>query len=240
MSPSTASVLIVDDDGLVRELIATYLEAEGFSVRHAEDGVALDRELAAAKPDVVLLDLALPGEDGLTVLRRTRHLLDAAIIIMSSRTDVIDRVAGLEAGADDYLSKPVHPRELLARVRTVLRRMHPAPREPAPAGDTSFSFHGYTLYQQSRRLVGKDGGSIELTSGEFDLLSVFITHAGMPLERDRLLDLTSGPGWASFDRSIDQRVRRLRTKIEPDPNVPTMIKSVRGVGYLFAGPVTRG
>ena len=168
-----------------------------------------------------------------------------AVILLTSRDDVIDRVAGLEAGADDYIGKPFHPREVLARVRTVLRR----PREASPAAgggsggvgeaDTVYGFAGWELHVRSRRVVAPDGGDVPLTTAEFDLLLAFATHPGHVLERDRLMELAKGRAWAASDRSVDQQVARLRRKIEADPGRPLLIKSVRGAGYVLAAEVRR-
>ena len=235
-----AQVLIVDDDRLVRTMVADYLRSEGIRVSEAVDGAALVDDIVRLDPDLVLLDLVLPGEDGLSLLRRIRGRSGVAIIIVTSRNDVIDRVAGLEAGADDYMGKPAHPREVLARIRTVLRRTMNGKAAPAPAAaDPAYAFEGHVLHVDQRRLVGPNGQEVPLTGSEFDLLLAFVSHPRRALERDQLMELVKGRAWAAFDRSIDQRVGRLRRKIEPDPAQPRLIKAVRGVGYLFAGAVTR-
>ncbi len=230
--------MIVDDDRLLRSMLADYLRAEGIRITEAADGAALTDEIERSGPELVLLDLMLPGEDGLSLLRRIRSRSHVAIIIVTSRNDVIVRVAGLEAGADDYMGKPAHPREVLARIRTVLRRLQPV-SAPSADSERAFAFEGFTLRPDERRLIGPDGQDVALTGSEFDLLVTFLSHPRRALERDKLMVLVQGRSWAAFDRSIDQRVGRLRRKIEPDPANPRLIRAVRGVGYLFSGAVTR-
>ena len=237
-----AHVLLVDDDELLRDLVTSYLEAHGFRVTPAADGRAMREVLARAPVDLILLDLTLPGEDGFTLAREVRSMSRTPIVIISANSDVIDRVAGLEAGADDYVAKPLHLREVLARVRAVLRRADPAGPEVGAADaekDSAYRFEGWELYPEARRLVALDGQEVSLTAGEFDLLLALVTNPGRVLTRDRLLDLTKGRDWAAFDRSVDQQVGRLRRKIEADPGNPSLIKSVRGVGYVFASVVRR-
>lgn len=233
-------VLIVDDDDIVREMFASYLTAQGLHVSQVSSGAALLAQTTGGQYDLLMLDLLMPGIDGLSLLRQIRRHDDVGIIIVTSRGDVIDRVAGLEAGADDYLVKPVHPREVLARIRTVLRRL--GSRPPPSGGEDSenvFVFGGLELHRDHRRLIGHDGAEIELTSGEFELLLALVRHPGRPLSRDRLMDLIKGPSWAAYDRSIDQQIARLRRKIEPEPAKPRLVRSIRGVGYLFAETVER-
>jgi two-component system phosphate regulon response regulator OmpR len=232
-------VLIVDDDPRVRSMLARYLSGEGFRVGEAGDGPAMRACLAREVPDLVLLDLNLPGEDGLTLARELRAAHPAlGLVMVTGRADVIDKVVGLEVGADDYIAKPFNLREVLARVRTVLRRARPS-APPAEAGPT-LEFEGWTVEPAKRRVRAPDGREVALTTGEFDLLLAFATHPGRVLDRDRLLDLVKGRDWAAHDRSVDQQVARLRKKVEPDPANPSLIKSVRGVGYLFAADVRHG
>jgi two-component system, OmpR family, response regulator len=247
--PEAVHILIVDDDPRVRTMLARYLGAEGFKVSEAGDGAAMRAALAGGNVGLVLLDLVLPGEDGLALAREVRAKSDeVGIVMVTGRNDVIDCVAGLEVGADDYIAKPFHLREVLARVRSVLRRRaRPGPASAAGetgsgAGDGGevFRFEGWTVEPARRRVTGSDGGEVALTTGEFDLLLAFVTHAGRVLERDRLMDLIKGREWAAYDRSIDQQIARLRRKIEADPASPSLIRSVRGVGYLFAADVRRG
>jgi two-component system, OmpR family, response regulator len=244
IAPSGAvHLLIVDDDPRVRAMLVRYLAGEGFRLSEAGDGAAMRASLARTEVDLVLLDLVLPGEDGLTLAREIRAANPGTgIVMITGRDDVIDRVAGLEVGADDYIAKPFHLREVLARVRSVLRRRQPqssAGVTVEPTGDM-LRFEGWRIEPGKRRVVGPDGAEVPLTTGEFDLLLVFASHAGRVLERDRLLDLVKGREWAAYERSIDQQVARLRRKIEADPANPTLIRSVRGVGYLFAAEVRRG
>jgi two-component system phosphate regulon response regulator OmpR len=234
-------ILIVDDDPRLRSMLARYLIGEGFKVTEAADGAGMRAAMAEGRVDLVLLDLVLQSDDGLTLARELRSSSTVGIIMLTGRSDIIDRVAGLEVGADDYIAKPFHLREVLARARSVLRRtrsMGPAPT-PAPAKDTGgvYRFEGWELRVGQRRLLSPEGDDISLTGGEFDLLLAFVTHPGRVLTRDQLMDLTSARVWAAFDRSIDQRVARLRKRIEPDAAEPRFIKSVRGAGYMFAAAV---
>ncbi|MFP4062015.1 MAG: response regulator [Halochromatium sp.] len=223
-------VLVVDDDASLRELLQDYLQREGFKVSGVPDGVALFERLAARKPDIIILDLMLPGDDGLTIARRLRQQTQMPIIMLSARGDEIDRIVGLEVGADDYLAKPFNPRELLARIRAVLRRPAHNGNDGASAGQ--FSFGPYRLEPASRRLT-RDGERIALTGSEFDLLRIFAEHPNRVLDRDRLLDLLKGYERNPFDRSIDVQVARLRAKIEPDKKAPCYIRTVWGRGYIF-------
>lgn len=205
-------------------------------VSEAANGAMMREALIRdAEVDLILLDLVMPGENGLALARQIRERSDVGLIIMSALNDVIDRVTGLELGADDYLCKPVHPREVLARIRAVLRRRIPTPRVNTPAPtDTVYCFEDWELHGGTRRLLSVDGREVPLTTMEFDLLMVFAAHAGRVLDRDQLMDLTKGRDWAAFDRSVDQQVGRLRRKIEIDPANPSLIKTVRGAGYIFA------
>ncbi|MCG8354441.1 MAG: response regulator [Kiloniellales bacterium] len=239
-------ILVVDDEPRVRRMLKTYLDGEGFSVREAEDGAAMRREMATARPDIVLLDLVIPGEDGLSLLRELRRVSDMPVIMITGHGDPIDRVAGLEAGADDYITKPFHLREVLARVRTVLRRSQErasdAPGTPAAAvpAATAVAFAGWRLDLDARELLDATGSMVPLTTGEFQLLAAFVRHPNRPLNRDQLMDLVRDRDWTPFDRSIDTQVGRLRKKIESDPKKPSLIKTVRGVGYVFTAKVTPG
>jgi two-component system OmpR family response regulator len=246
--PKGIHVLIVDDDPRVRTMLARYFGADGFKVSEAGDGAAMRACLAGGDVDLVLLDLVLPGEDGLALAREIRAESDeVGIVMVSGRDDVIDRVAGLEVGADDYIAKPFHLREVLARARSVLRRRArpgaaSAAGEPGPGkGDAGevFRFEDWTVEPAMRRVTGPDGREVALTTGEFGLLLAFLAHPGRVLDRDRLMDLVKGREWAAYDRGVDQQVARLRRKIEPDPASPSLIRSVRGVGYLFAAEVRR-
>ena len=237
-------ILVVDDDKGIRRMLRRYLEAEGFQVSEAADGTALRAALKDAKIDLVLLDLVMPGEDGLSLARDIRRHSSVPIIILTGKGDLIDRVVGLEAGADDYLTKPFHLREVLARIRSVLRRTR-APAQPSeedkppsPGSGEILGFLGWELDLTRRELHPPSGDRVALTTGEFELLRVFARNANRVLTRDQLLDLVKGRGWSAFDRSIDTQVARLRRKIERDPGKPELIKTVRGAGYVFAAAVT--
>jgi DNA-binding response OmpR family regulator len=237
-------ILIVDDEAKIRQMLTRYLTDEGFQVSAAESGSSMREHLARGKVDLILLDLVLPGEDGLQLAREIRAQPGSGtigIIMLTGRSDMVDMVVGLELGADDYIAKPFHLREVLARIKSVLRRLHPAP-SAAPselqgrAGEL-VRFDGWQLDLGRRELKAPDGSEIPLTTGEFDLLVTFAQHPGRVLNRDQLMDLTRGRQWEAIDRSIDAQVARLRRKIEPDPKTPTLIKSVRGVGYVFTGRI---
>ena len=234
-------VLVVDDDASLREMLAEYLGSHGFSVSVAADGEAMRAEIERVAPDVVLLDLRLPREDGLTLARYLREHYDIGIIMVTGSGEVVDRIVGLEVGADDYVTKPFDPRELLARVKSVMRRMHTRP-VPAAAGDPSVAardpparirFGRCQLDPDARQLFDADGREIPVTAMEFDLLKVFAEHPGKALSRDRLLTLTRNREWDPYDRSIDIRVARLRRKVEGVGDGPSVIRTVRGVGYMY-------
>ncbi|WP_372421418.1 response regulator [Salinarimonas chemoclinalis] len=232
-------ILVVDDDPGIRQMLTRYLADEGFRVSAAESGAAMWAVLETDPADLVLLDLVLPQDDGLILARELRQRSDVGIIMVTGRGDVVDRVVGLEIGADDYIAKPFHLREVLARIKTVLRRLAPRAAPPEPAHGVTMRFHGFVLDRERRRLLAPSGEDVRLTGGEYALLTVFLEHAGRVLDRDRLMDLTRGRDWAAYDRTIDAQVARLRKKIEARPKEPELIKSVRGVGYVFAGRVTR-
>ncbi|EIM28823.1 response regulator [Microvirga lotononidis] len=238
-------ILIVDDDARIRQMISRYLADEGFQVSAAANGEAMRECLTKSKIDLVLLDLVLPGEDGFQLAREVRARPSTGktgIIMLTGRSDMVDMVVGLEVGADDYIAKPFHLREVLARIRSVLRRTQPTlPLEPSPmalphAGDV-IRFDGWRLDLGRRELKAPNGAEITLTTGEFELLATFARHPGRVLNRDQLMDLTRGRHWEAIDRSIDAQVARLRRKIETDPKHPMLVKSVRGVGYVFTGHV---
>jgi two-component system phosphate regulon response regulator OmpR len=228
-------VLIVDDDAVIRETTGDYLSAHGFEIAFAADGAQMRAAFTAAVPDVVLLDLRLPGEDGLSLTRWLREHHDVGIIMVTGAGEVVDRVVGLELGADDYLAKPFDPRELRARLSSVLRRTKERARQ-APAGDAGagrVKVGRCTLDLATHQLLDDKGGALPLTGMEFDLLRVFVENANRVLTRDQLLTLTRNREWEPFDRSIDIRIARLRRKIEADPARPEAIKTVRGAGYMF-------
>lgn len=228
-------VYVTDDDAGIRELVAEYLASQGYAVETAEDAVSLDRLLAVRLPDLLVLDWMMPGEDGLSIARRLRAQPGfPPIIMLSAKGEDIDRIIGLEVGADDYLAKPFNPRELLARIRAVLRRPSGAPASPATAVETPRLIHfGPFSANLDARTLSRDGEEISLTSGEYELLEIFVTHANRALSRDWLMDRLRGFERDPFDRSIDVRVNRLRKKIEDDPASPAYIRTQRGQGYLF-------
>ena len=241
---SLASLLIVDDDASVREMLGEYLADHGFAVRTAGDGATMRAELERALPDLVLLDLRLPGEDGLTLARFLREHYDLGIVMVTASGDTVDRVVGLEVGADDYVAKPFDPRELLARIKSVLRRMQARAPEPAQAGDAATPagtpkrqrFGRCEVELESRRLFDVAAGGVEvpMTAMEYDLIRVFLANPNRVLSRDQLLQHTRHREWEPFDRSIDIRIGRLRRKVEPDPQgEPRCIRTVRNGGYMF-------
>ena len=222
-------VLVVDDDPALRNLLSDYLTDVGFSVDLAADGEQMRRALSTSMPDVIVLDLMLPGADGLALTREVRASSNVPILMLSARGDEIDRVVGLEVGADDYIAKPFSPRELLARLRALLRRAQVA---PAVQSVETPAFGPFRLEVASRRLLkGRD--DVGLSTAEFDLLRVFVERPNRVLSRDLLLDLLKGYERDPFDRTVDIRVARLRRKIESDPSSPAFIRTVRGEGYLF-------
>ena len=225
---------MVEDDASVRRMIAEYLAEHGYTVTEADSGAAMRSELERSLPDVVLLDVRLPGEDGLTLARYLRERYDDGIIMVTGASDVIDRVVGLEIGADDYLTKPFDPRELLARVKSVMRRLQASPpsQVAAPVGARVVVGRCF-LDLASHQLFDGDGQELAMTSMEFDLLKVFVEHPNKVLSRDQILTATRNREWEPFDRSIDIRIARLRRKVEADPENPQAIKTVRGAGYMF-------
>ena len=230
---SVPHVLVVDDEAAIGELIRNYLGRHGFRVSLAADGSEMRRQMEQERVDLVLLDLGLPGEDGLTLTRHIRSHSNVGVIIVTGSGESVDRIVGLELGADDFVSKPFDLRELLARVRSVLRRTNPAiPGEP-PARASAVRFSGWTLDTQSRRLFAPDGSEVALTTGEYELLQVFVDNPNKVLSRDQLLQATRNRDAAPFDRAIDMQITRLRRKIEVDADKPLLIKAVRGAGYIF-------
>jgi len=223
-------LLVVDDDAELRELAEAYLSQQGFDVASVADGTAMDARLANEKFDLLILDLMLPGEDGLSIAKRLKGKIDIPIIMVSAQGEDIDRIVGLEVGADDYIAKPFNPRELLARIRAVLRRAKARPAS-GERGDV-IRFGEFELDLGAHRLTRR-GEIVSLTSGEFDLLAILARHPNKVLDRDRILDLLTGAERSPFDRSIDVRVTRLRGKLERDPSKPVYIKTIWGKGYLF-------
>jgi len=226
----TANLLVVDDDPEIRELTREYLVQQGFHVDCVDGGEAMDAHLAHHPVDLIILDLMLPGEHGLTLARRLKSDGDIPIIIISAQGDDVDRIVGLEVGADDYIAKPFNPRELLARIRAVLRRSRRIQESALQEEDIRF---GPFLLNLAAHQLTREGRVVPLTSGEFDLLAILAANPNKVLHRDRILDLLTGAERSPFDRSIDVRVTRLRGKIESDPSRPVYIKTIWGKGYMF-------
>lgn len=231
-------VLVVDDDPDVRDLLDDYLSGQGYAVIPADGAAAARSLLDAEKPDLVLLDVGLPGEDGLSLARHIRERFDIGIIMISGAGETLDRIVGLEVGADDYVAKPFDPRELKARLKSVLRRYQRVPQpEPqgAPESGTNrrVTVGSCVLDLDSRQLFDGQGAEVPLTRMEFELLEVLVRRPNRPLTRDQILNLTQNRDWDPFDRSIDIRIARLRRKIEPDPDKPQYIRTVRGLGYMY-------
>lgn len=234
--PDLLQLLVVDDDPDVRRVLHRYFSAQGFEVSTAASGAEMHDALAHQTTDLVLLDLGLPGEDGFELTRELRKRWNGALIIITGRGESVDRVVGLELGADDYVTKPFDLRELLARVRSVLRRS--AARAVASAV-SAFSFAGFRLDTLARSLHDAQGNTIALTTGEFELLRVFVEHPNRVLSRDDLMSHIHGRNAGPYDRAIDVQIARLRRKIESNPANPKLIKSVRSAGYLFATSVSK-
>lgn len=238
MNDPASHILVVDDEASVRRLLRACFEPEGFRVSEAETGQDVHDLLTRETVDLITLDLNLGGEDGLMIAREIKTKADVPIIMVTGKSDTIDAVVGLELGADDYITKPFHVREVLARVKTVLRRAQ-TPAQRSPVQDTLacaevVKFAGWTLHLGNRELRSPDNTACELTTGEFDLLHVLVKNRQRVLSRDQIMDHVKGHGWSPLDRSIDNQIARLRKKIEPDPATPTLIKTVRGVGYTLA------
>ena len=225
------TILVVEDDAKIRTLLRRALEGDGAEVLEAPDGGGALAILGDRRPDLVTLDLDLGGSDGLEVAREVRKTSAVPIIMITGKGDVIDRVVGLELGADDYIAKPFHVREVLARVKSVLRRGN-APAAPGPAG-AAVRLDGLTLDLDRMEVRARDGRSCDMTTADIQLLRAFVDHPQRALSRDRLMDLTRGTDWSPLDRAIDNQVARLRKKIERDPSDPQLIRTVRGVGYML-------
>lgn len=233
MNATITAILIVEDDPEIGRLVAGLLEREGFSARVAPDGRAMDGLLKMTRPDLVILDLMLPGEDGLAICRRLQAL-KLPILMLSAKSDEIDRVVGLEMGADDYLTKPFSPRELVARVRAILRRVQAGPAETS---GRRYGFGAFIIDLDARDLQHQEAGPVPLTSAEFDLLACFVTHPRRVLTRDQILDWTHGRSMEAYDRTVDMQISRLRKKLDAAGGAAA-ISTVRNGGYLFT-PVVR-
>lgn len=237
----SSEILVVDDDANIRHLLRTALEREGYAVSEANDAQSATSRLEGGGIALITLDLSLGRDDGLTLARNIRARSDVPIIMVTGKSDAIDRVVGLELGADDYVSKPFNLREVVARVRAVLRRHELVRFAPHPTvKHERFSFASWTLDVTGRALSGDNDKISDLTTGEFNLLELFVRRPQRVLTRDEIMDLLKGHDWSPMDRSIDALIVRLRKKIEPDAAKPTHIKTVRGVGYVFASDVHRG
>ncbi|MGY2050364.1 response regulator [Methylobacterium sp. JK268] len=236
---STPHILLVEDDREISQLVARYLRGSDLRVSVAGDAREMDRLLADSRVDLIVLDLMLPGEDGLSVCRRLRAQSTVPILMLTAKGEEIDRIVGLELGADDYLAKPFNPRELLARIRAVLRRGNGGGGTRDEEGPRRLGFAGFVLDAGLRQLLNPDGAQVALTAAEFDLLHAMCLRPGRVLSRDQLLDLTQGRAPGPFERSIDVLVSRIRQKIERDPRNPEMIKTIRSGGYVFTPDVTR-
>lgn len=229
-------ILIVDDEPELRAMVGEYLARHGFTVAEAADGEAMRCALAEQRPDLIILDVTMPGTDGFALAREIRTRLTVGVIMLTANDTLADRVSGLEAGADDYIVKPFQPRELLARVRSLLRRLQPA--TPAPAAEAAprggSAFGPFLLDRERRRLLDPTGAEVDLTAMEFDLLRIFADNPDRVLSRDDLLSLAHNRTMQPFDRSLDMRIARLRRKIETNPDRPQLIRTVRGAGYVFS------
>ena len=241
---TTIHIAVLDDEADITRLLAGYLATQGYRVTQLHSGRDLAGLMTADPPAVVLLDLGLPGEDGFAIARQLREHFRVGLVIVTGRGDAVDKIVGLEIGADDYVTKPFDLRELAARIKAVLRRLAPAaaPEAAAPAPAAAgprerFRFAGWRFDTAARRLTDPQGGEVVLTTGEFDLLAVFVRHAGRVLSRDFLLEQTRGRDAGPFDRTIDVQVGRLRRKMEADSDRPELIKSVRGAGYVLVPEV---
>jgi two-component system, OmpR family, response regulator len=230
-------ILIVDDDAEIRALLGTYLQKNGYRTTVAADGKAMSVALARSRVDLIVLDLMLPGEDGLTLCRKLRADSDTPVIMLTARGEETDRIVGLEMGADDYLPKPFSPRELLARIKSVLRRYRSLPLNLRADDGREIAFAGWRLDPVARHLVSPEGVITALSGAEFQLLKVFLSHPSHVLTRDQLMMLSKGHEADPLDRSIDIQVSRLRQRLQDDPSEPKIIKTVRGEGYVLAVPV---
>jgi len=230
-------ILIVDDDAEIRSLLGDYLRKNGYKASAVAEGKAMWSALARGKVDLVVLDLMLPGEDGLSLCRRLSAESDIPVIMLTARGEETDRIVGLEMGADDYLAKPFSPRELLARIKSVLRRTRSLPRNLRADEAREIAFAGWRLDTVARHLVSSDTVVTSLSGAEYQLLRIFLSHANQVLTRDQLMVLSKGHEADPLDRSIDIRVSRLRNRLHDDPSDPRIIKTVRGEGYVLAVPV---
>lgn len=231
-------ILVVDDDLDIRDLLSEYLGKQGFRVTTAAEGRSMRVVLGRGVPDLIVLDLMLPGEDGLTLCREVRAKSDVPIIMLTAKSEEIDRVVGLEMGADDYLAKPFSPRELLARIKSILRRTRALPLNLRPDEARVITFAGWKLEIPTRTLISPDGVAVPLSGTDFRLLRIFLDHPNRVLNRDQLIEMTQSRDAGPFDRSIDLQVSRLRKRLNDNPKEPAIIKTSRGEGYVLAAEVT--
>ena len=236
---SSLHIAVIDDHKDIRELLVRYLGEHGYRVSAAESAAVFRRQLETSAPDLLVLDIMMPGDDGLTLCRELRAKSQIPIIFLTAMADDTDRVVGLEIGADDYLTKPFNPRELLARIKAVMRRTQSLPPTRAVARAEKIHFNDKVLDAERREVIAGDGVAVPLSNAEFRLLCVFLERPGLVLSRDQLLDLTSGRFGDVWDRSIDNQVSRLRRKIEENPAEPALIKTCWGDGYQFVGRVRK-
>jgi len=240
MTDNRHKILIVDDDQRLRQLLDRYLVEQGFTVKTADGAVAMDKALTRELYDLLVLDLMMPGEDGLNVCRRLRGAQNnIPIIMLTAKGDEVDRIVGLEMGADDYLPKPFNPRELVARIHAVLRRQTAPPPPGAPATEEGIVSFGLVALDLATRELTRDGAVTALTTGEFALLKILVNHPRQPMSRDKLMELARGREYDVFDRSIDVRISRLRKLVEDDPGKPRHIQTVWGFGYVFVPDGTK-
>jgi len=230
-------ILVVDDDRDIRELLSEYLQKQGYRISVARDGRAMRAAIAVAMPDLIVLDLMLPGEDGLTLCRELRSQSDVPVLMLTARSEEIDRIVGLEMGADDYLAKPFNPRELVARIKSILRRARALPLNLRPDEARLIHFSGWTLEIATRDLMAPDRSRVPLSGTEFRLLRIFLDHPNRVLTRDQLIDLTQSREADPYDRSIDLQVSRVRRRLQDNPKEPALIKTARGQGYVLASEV---
>ncbi|MBT7265286.1 MAG: response regulator [Rhodospirillaceae bacterium] len=232
-------ILIVDDHRDIRDSLSKYLESHEYRTSVAADAAEARTLVESSAIDLVVLDIMMPGEDGLSLCRHLRTATELSVILLTAVADDTDRVIGLEMGADDYLTKPFNPRELLARIKSVLRRTHSLPPRAIPTEEDTLRFGKWTFDIAQREVIGEDNVAIPLSTAEFHLLNAFMDHPKMVLSRDQLLDITAGRSAKVFDRAIDNQVSRLRKKLEDDPKTPTLIKTVWGGGYMLTVEVER-
>lgn len=229
-------ILLVDDEASLREPLAEYLTKQGFRVQQASDASQARSVMNAFNFDIILLDIMMPGEDGLSFCRHVREKTETPVIFISAKGEELERIVGLELGADDYVTKPFSPRELVARIKVVLRRTNGG-NGVKPGSGAIYQFSGWTLKTDQRNLIDSEGVTVPLSSGEYQMLLALLSRAGQVLNRDQLLDITQGREAHAFDRAVDNQVSRLRRKIEADPKNPEIIKTVWGGGYVLAGDV---